>query len=110
MSANNVVWIMEYGGTWHVFYSGCFDNTPTEPDYEDKHYNVFAKKNIALIYAREVVELIDEFSLRKGCIGVEYGVCEVPREFMKPKTIAKSTSIGRDTITIEIAELSNPFG
>ena len=76
---------MKYNGLWHVFYSGCMDNTPTVPYYEDEYYNSFEKKSVASIYARAVVRDIDEECAEDGYIGVEYGVCEVPREFIKPK-------------------------
>lgn len=71
MSANDVVWIMRYTESWHVFYSGCFDNTPTRPDYEDKWHKAFSFKEQALIYAHNVASEI----------GVEYGVCQVPQVF-----------------------------
>ena len=83
MSANNVVWIMKHisiNGIYHVFYSGCIDNTPTVPDYKNKWYKAFDFKDVALAYAYDVVERIDEFSLQEGHVGVEYGVCEVPIE------------------------------
>ena len=55
MSANNLVWCMSYGGKWHVFYSGCADNTPTKPDYKDKHYGNFEYRRNALLYAHNIV-------------------------------------------------------
>ena len=83
MSANNVVWIMRHEGLWHVFYSGCFDNTPKEPDYDDEYYNSFENKWIASIYANAVVEAIDKECAEDGFIGVEYGVCIVPQPSKK---------------------------
>ncbi len=66
MSANNVVWVMKYGRLYHVFYSGCFDNTPTEPDYKDKYYDRFDYRKDALEYGHDIVNKIY----------VEYGVLE----------------------------------
>ena len=85
MSANNVVWVMKYKGFFHVFYSGCMDNTPKEPDYEDKYYAEFKTRTQALNYANTVVWAINDEAYKEGHVGVEYGVCIVPREFMKPK-------------------------
>ncbi len=83
MSANNVVWCMFYEENYHVFYSGCIDNTPTKPDYKDKHYGIFFTRGGALVYAHDVVSKIDELSLQEGFIGVEYGVCEIMVEKVK---------------------------
>ncbi len=80
MSANNVVWCMLYKKAYHVFYSGCMDNTPTEPDYKDKNYFKFSNRRNALLYAHNVVNNIDELSLQEGFVGVEYGVCEITIE------------------------------
>lgn len=77
MSANNVVWCMSYENQFHVFYSGCMDNTPTKPDYKDKHYGYFVNRKNALIYAHDVVECIGMESLKDGYAGVEYGVQEI---------------------------------
>ncbi len=77
MSANNVVWCAKYKGSWHVFYSGCMDNTPTEPDYKDKRYSEFKYRSNALLYAHDVVDDINKESLKEGFVGVEYSVCEI---------------------------------
>ncbi|KKM03600.1 hypothetical protein LCGC14_1772830 [marine sediment metagenome] len=77
MSANNVVWCAKYKGSWHVFYSGCMDNTPAEPDYKDKRYSEFKYRSNALLYAHDVVDDINKESLKEGFVGVEYGVCEI---------------------------------
>lgn len=79
MSANNVVWVMFYEGHHHVFYSGCVDNTPIVPDYKDKYYKVFEVRPDALTYAHDVVNEIDAEYWQEGYVGVEYGVCELPR-------------------------------
>jgi len=77
MSANNVVWVMKYKQSYHVFYSGCMDNTPTEPDYKDKYYKEFKFRPNALLHAHNVVNKINELSLQEGFTYVEYGVCEI---------------------------------
>ena len=85
MSANNIVWCMKYDESYHVFYSGCADNTPTEPDYKDKYYKNCKYRPDALLYAHDVVNKIDKDYLKDGYIGVEYGVCElnIEKEFDK---------------------------
>jgi len=77
MSANNIVWSMEYNSLFHVFYSGCADNTPTKPDFFDKYYKSFMERKDALEYAHDIVNKIDIESELTGTIGVEYGVCEL---------------------------------
>ena len=85
MSSNNVVWVMPYKGYLHVFYSGCFDDDPVEPDYKDKYYKMFGDRSKALTYAHDIVNKIDEESLLDGMPGVEYGVCEVPYNYADNK-------------------------
>ena len=80
MSANNVVCCMLYNKAYHVFYSGCIDNTPTEPDYKDSAYKKFKYRPNALLYAHNVVNKINEESAKQGFTGVEYGVCEITIE------------------------------
>ncbi len=80
MSSNNLVWCMSYKGKYHVFYSGCADNTPKEPDYTDKHYKEFEYRRNALVYAHNVVNRIGEEAYCQGFSGVEYGVCEITIE------------------------------
>ena len=78
MSSNNVVWVMLYRGNFHVFYSGCFDDDPIEPDFKNEWYGRFPNREDALVYAHDVVNKINEECLEEGYAGVEYGVCEVP--------------------------------
>jgi len=78
MSSNNVVWVMNYEGLWHVFYSTCFDNVPEKPDYNGKHYQSFMSKGVASVYANAVVMKIDKECSELGYDGVEYGVCCLP--------------------------------
>ena len=85
MSANNVIWSMDFHGNFHVFYSGCFDNDPTVPDYEDQYYKSFTNRKDALVYAHDIVRKIDAESYEDGYIGVEYGVCEVPANYADNK-------------------------
>ena len=85
MSSNNVVWVMPYRGNFHVFYSGCFDNDPIEPDYENQYYDIFFNRAEALVYAHDVVSKINEESYAEGYAGVEYGVCEVPANYADNK-------------------------
>lgn len=80
MSSNNIVWCMSYQGKWHVFYSGCADNTPTEPDYKDKHYKKFKYRSNALLSAHDVVNKIEREAEQGWGLGVEYGVCEITIE------------------------------
>jgi len=68
---------MPYKGYLHVFYSGCVDNIPTEPDTEDKYYKMFGDRSKALTYAHDVVKEINQESYAEGYAGVEYGVCEL---------------------------------
>lgn len=77
MSANNLVWCMSYKGSWHVFYSGCADIDPKEPDYKDQYYGVFGYRNSALLYAHDILNKINKESYKAGFAGVEYGVCEI---------------------------------
>ena len=77
MSSNNVVWVMSYKGYLHVFYSGCIDNEPTEPDIDDEYYKMFGDRSKALTYAHDVVKKINKESYAEGFAGVEYGVCEL---------------------------------
>ncbi len=77
MSSNNVVWCMLYNKSYHVFYSGCADNTPNKPDYKDKRYMKFKYRSNALLYAHDVVEHINKESYDEGFAGVEYGVAEI---------------------------------
>jgi len=68
---------MLYRGNYHVFYSGCADNTPQSPDYTDKYYKRFEDRSNALTYAHDMVNKIDKESYVEGFSGVEYGVCEI---------------------------------
>ena len=77
MSSNNVVWVMPYKGYIHVFYSGCIDNTPTKPNFNNSYYKVFKDRSKALTYAHDVVSKINKESYAEGFAGVEYGVCEI---------------------------------
>ncbi len=110
MSANNVVWIMKHitwDGLWHVFYSGCFDNTPDKPDVKDKYYKAFNIRYKALIYAHGVVDKINEESYEQGFAGVEYGVCIVPElEKWKDKSWNMHQSMAQDILPdqLEILE------
>ena len=61
MSANNVVWVMKYGRLYHVFYSGCFDNTPTESErlekeYRERIYNEYEKVGKKL----ELIDIVND--------------------------------------------------
>jgi len=78
MSSNNVVWVFPYKGYLHVFYSGCIDNEPKEPDYDNKYYKMFGDRAKALTYAHDVVNKIDRESYAEGFPGIEYGVVELP--------------------------------
>ncbi len=80
MSANNVVWVMLYKKIYHVFYSGCMDNTPIEPDYKDQYYTKYYKRRDGLEYAHNIVNKINRESYEEGFVGVEYGVCEITIE------------------------------
>lgn len=84
MSSNNVVWVMKYGRLYHVFYSGCYDNDPIEPDYDNRYYQKFDYRSEALEYAHDVVNQINKESHLTGMFGVEYGVQElIELEFYK---------------------------
>jgi len=103
MSSNNVVWVMSYKGYLHVFYSGCIDNEPTEPDIDDEYYKMFGDRSKALTYAHDVVKKINKESYAEGFADVEYGVCEldypeevkdkphmIPTAFGTPEELKKS--------------------
>lgn len=68
---------MLYKERYHVFYSGCADNTPKEPDREDSRYQNFRYRSNALVYAHDVVGFINNKSSKHGFVGVEYGVVEI---------------------------------
>ena len=90
MSANNVVLCMKYEGSYHVFYSGCADNDPKEPDYDNEYYKNFMDRIKALIYAHDTVNEIDKECNDVGFSGVEYGVMEI--SVVKPLSNAKGVS------------------
>lgn len=72
MSANNVIWLMRYENEFHVFYSGCVDNEPEQPDYKDEFYKKFEDKNKAILYGHSIIEKIEK---EWGPCGyVEYGL------------------------------------
>jgi hypothetical protein len=85
MSSNNVVFVMKQIKKWHVlawveyhvFYSGCADDIPIEPNYADKYYKKFTDRSNALVYAHDVVNEIDVECAEEGFPGVEYGVWEI---------------------------------
>lgn len=89
MSANNVVWCMLYKEYYHVFYSGCMDNTPTEPDYKNRHHKAFKYRSQALLYAHDVLNQIDEEAGKGWGRCVEYGVCEITVEEKTIKDVLK---------------------
>jgi len=78
MSANNVIWVMKYQDKFHVFYSGCYDNIPKEPDKNAFGYRFYNKRAMALLYAHDLVKYIEnEWSDSNFPAYVEYGVVEI---------------------------------
>ena len=81
MSSNDIIWMMFYEQSYHVFYSGCADNKPEKPDLTNRYYKNFNDKSKAFRYAHDIERKINDECFEDGFPGVEYGVCKVDENF-----------------------------